>query len=63
MSALRMMEGHNIIPQQAYIVYVFKDTKRVHWELVNLDAAERVFASCANLNNNLTSSKKGGLYE
>ena len=46
MSAIKYMaKGFEDMPQprQAFIVYVFKDTKRVQWMKVNLDKATRVF--------------------
>tara|TARA_R110002020_G_scaffold120129_6_gene273723 strand:- start:11608 stop:12384 length:777 start_codon:yes stop_codon:yes gene_type:complete len=64
MSALRMMAERDdtiVIPEQAFIVYVFKDTKKVRWEKVNLLWAEQIFASCANLDS-LVKKSKGELY-
>jgi len=46
MSAIRYMaKGFEDMPQpmQAFVVYVFKDTRRVQWMKVNLDKATRVF--------------------
>ena len=48
--ALREMLGRN--PEddpQAYIVYIFKDTRNVLWEKVNLPQAQRAFQTCASL--------------
>ena len=64
MSALRMMAERDdsiVIPEQAFIVYVFKDTNKVHWEKVDLVWAEQIFASCAYLDN-VVKKSKGGLY-
>jgi len=62
MSALKQMAEREdlVIPQQAYIIYIFKDTNNVRWEKVDLSAAERVFASCANLGESI--AHKGGMY-
>ena len=51
-----------LIPEQAYIVYVFKDTLKTEWVKVNLPAAERIFTDCARLHMTMKHSKAGGLY-
>ena len=52
-----------LVPEQAYIVYIFKDTLKTEWVKVNLPAAERVFTDCATLHLTMKHSKAGGLYE
>jgi hypothetical protein len=48
--ALREMHGRK--PEddpQAYVVYIFKDTRNVLWEQVNLPQAQLAFETCAHL--------------
>jgi hypothetical protein len=61
--ALREMGGSTPVVNQAYIVYVFKDTQNVLWERVNLPQAELAFQHCATLYG-ATRAKAGmeGLY-
>ena len=64
MAALREMaktEKH-VLPTQAYLVYVFKDTLKTKWVKVNLDRAEEVFEESAKLHKMILGSKRGGLY-
>ena len=51
-----------LIPTQAYVVYIFKDTLKTKWVKVNLNAAERIFTECASLSNTMKQQKTGGLY-
>jgi len=61
--ALYEMSGHQRYATQAYIVYVFKDTRNVLWEKVNLPQAQLAFQTCATLYG-ATRAKagQGGLY-
>ena len=61
--ALREMGGSTPVVNQAYIVYVFKDTHNVLWERVNLPQAQLAFQTCAHLYG-ATRAKvgQGGLY-
>ena len=61
--ALREMGGSTPVVNQAYVVYIFKDTRNVLWEQVNLPQAQLAFQTCAHLYG-ATRAKagKGGLY-
>jgi len=61
--ALREMGGSTPVVNQAYIVYIFKDTRNVLWERVNLPQAQLAFQTCATLYG-ATRAKvgQGGLY-
>ena len=61
--ALQEMGGSTPVVSQAYIVYVFKDTRNVLWEKVNLPQAQLAFQTCATLYG-ATRAKagQGGLY-
>ena len=49
--------------EQAYVVYVFKDTRNVLWERVNLPQAELAFQTCATLyGTTRAKAGRGGLY-
>jgi len=46
------------IPTQAFVVYIFKDSKRIEWHKVDLGKAEEAFRACFKLH-----TLSGGLYE
>jgi len=61
--ALREMGESTPAVNQAYIVYIFKDTRNVLWERVNLPQAERAFEDCAHLyGSTRAKAGQGGLY-
>ena len=65
MSALKEMaktEKH-IVPTQAYIVYVFKDTLKTEWVKINLKRAEELFEASVKIHHMTLGTKRGGLYE
>ena len=61
--ALWEMWDHPMV-EQAYVVYIFKDTRNVLWERVNLPQAELAFQTCATLYGatRAKAGAKGGLY-
>ena len=64
MSALQEMgkREKTLIPTQAYILYVFKDTLKTKWVQVNVNKAVDVFEESAKLHKMMLGPKKGGLY-
>ena len=61
--ALQEMGGSTPVVSQAYIVYVFKDTRNVLWEQVNLPQAQLAFQTCAHLyGDTRAKAGQGGLY-
>ena len=64
-AALRAMSETDkiVLPTQAYLVYVFKDTGNVHWEKVNVEAAVSAFLMSQRIDAHMKDIKsEGGLY-